>query len=399
MVLVVEAGLGVALPPARHNGKMEFMKSDSARRSALLLSLVALGSFLGGCGDSSKPGSKTYPDNVQEVKFREETIGGQTVVRTDADFLVMSTEGRLITYAATRAQGEAALDAALARLAEIEKALNRYDPQSELSALNRSAGGPAMTVSATAGRTIAASKELWRLSGGTFNPLVGRLVTLWEKAAREDREPTDEAIQAAMALLDMDEVEVSRTGDTYSVRLGLEGMALDLGGMAKGWAAQEVVDEIRLREGVRAVLVMLGGDGTAWSQQGWPRPWEIGVQDPRDPVARSFLARVRMANGSVVTSGGYYRYFEIGGLRLSHVIDPRTGRPTAAAVASATVIHPDGATADGLATACMVPGAGRALKLLGRIPQAEGLILETKGGELLRHETEGFAEYEVPDMP
>lgn len=399
MVLVVGAGVGVGLPLARHNGKMEFMKSDSARRSALLLSLVALVSFLGGCGDSSKPGRKTYPDNVQEVKFKEETIGGQAVVRTDAEFLVMSTKGRLITYAATRAQGEAALDAALARLAEIERALNRYDPQSELSALNRSAGGQAMTVSATTGRTIAASKELCRLSGGLFNPLVGRLVTLWKKAAREDREPTDEAIQAAMALLDINEVEVSRTGDIYSVRLGREGMALDLSGLAKGWAAQEVVDEIRLREGVRAVLVMLGGDGTTWSREGWPRPWEIGLQDPREAVSTSFLARVRMANGSVVTSGGYYRYFEIGARRLSHVIDPRTGRPATTTVASATVVHPDGATADGLATACLVLGAGRALKLLGRIPQAEGLILETKDGELLRHETEGFVEYEVRDGP
>jgi len=375
------------------------MRSDSARRSALLLILLAVVGLLPGCGDSSKPASKTYPDNVEKVEFREETIGGQAVVRTDTDFQVMSTEGRLITYTATRAQGKAAMAVALERLDDIERVLTRYNPESELSVLNRSAGGEAMTISATGGRTIAASKELWRLSGGTFNPLVGRLVTLWEEAAREDREPTDEAIRAAMALLDMDKVEVSRTGDTYRVRLGLEGMALDLGGMAKGWAAQEVVDKIRLREGVRAVLVMLGGDGTAWSSSGWPRPWKIGVQDPRDPVARSFLARVSVANGSVVTSGGYYRYFEIGGQRLSHVIDPRTGRPTATVVASATVVHPDGATADGLATACMVLGAGRALKLLEGIPQAEGLILEIKDGQLLRHETEGFAEYEVRDIP
>ena len=368
------------------------MRSDSARRSALLLILLAVVGLVTGCGD-------TYPDNVEKVEFREETIGGEVAVRTDTDFLVMSTKGRLITYTATRAQGKAAMAVALERLDDIERVLTRYNPKSELSVLNRSAGQGAMTVSATTGRAIAASKLLWRQSGGVFNPLVGPLIDLWEKADRQEHEPTDEAIRAATALLDMDKIEISREGDSYRVRLGLEGMALNLDGMAKGWATQEVVDEIRRREGVRAVLVMLGGDGTTWSSSGWPRPWKIGVQDPREAVSRDLLTQVQVSNGSVVTSGGYYRYFEIGGRRLSHIIDPRNGRPTTGRAASVTVIHPDGGTADGLATACMVLEADQALELLRGIPQAEGLILEIKDGKLLRHETKGFVEYEVRDQP
>ncbi|NIA20833.1 MAG: hypothetical protein GWP05_02430 [Anaerolineaceae bacterium] len=375
------------------------MKTEWARRFALLLSLLATASFAAGCGDSPPPEGNGYPENVQKVRFREVTIGGQAVLRTDTDFQVMSTECRLITYTATRAQGQAAMAVALERLERIERALTRYNPKSELSVLNRSAGQGAMTVSATTGRAIAASKLLWRQSGGVFNPLVGRLIGLWEEADRQDREPTDQAIRAAMALLDMDKIEISREGDSYRVRLGLEGMALDLGGMAKGWAAQEVVDELRRREGVRAVLVMLGGDGTAWSSSGWPRPWKIGVQDPRKAVSRDLFTRVQVSNGSVVTSGGYYRYFEIGGRRLSHIIDPRNGRPTTGRAASVTVICPDGGTADGLATACMVLETDQALELLRGVPQAEGLILEIEGGKLLRHETKGFVEYEVRDQP
>ena len=148
---------------------------------------------------------------------------------------------------------------------------------------------------------------------------------------------------------------------------------------------------------------MLGGDGACWSEPGWSRPWTFGVQDPRDTVSRKVLLRLRATGGAVVTSGGYYRYHEIAGRRYSHVLDPRTGRPVETAVASATVIHREGAAADALATACMVLGARDGIALLTRLAQspagrgeAEGLILESRDGRLVRRATPGFAAYEAP---
>jgi len=322
----------------------------------------------------------------------------------------MDTRGDVIIYTDTEAQGRLAYEAALARLKTIERLLNRYDPASELSAVNRAAGGPPVIVSRTTARAVIQARHLWQTTGGAFNPLVGSLVALWTQCEAERRLPTDEQIQSALLLLNMDEVEVAEGGaadGTSSCRLARAGMQLDLGGMAKGWAAQEAVAAIRRCEGVRAALVNLGGDGACWSEPGggprgteepgasrppWRRPWRFGLQDPRT-VSRKILAPLEATRGAVVTSGNTYRYYEIDGRRYSHVLNPRTGRPVENCIASATVVHPDGGTADGLATACMVLGTGKSIELLERLPGAEGLILELSEGRLLPCPTEGFEQY------
>jgi thiamine biosynthesis lipoprotein len=325
-------------------------------------------------------------------------------VRGQTDFEIMSTEGRLITFTDAQDEGERARDAALARLRAIEKALNRYDASSEVSAVNRAAGGAeSVMVSETTARAVSEAKRFHQLTGGVFNPLVGSLVAVWKRAAAEGRLPSDEETGAALGLLNCQEIVVleppsppAGPGKWFKCRLGKAGMQLDLGGMAKGWAADEALKEIRRCGGVHAAMVMLGGDGACWSEPGWSRPWTLGVQDPRRPDSREPIVKFLMTNGAAVTSGNYYRYYEIGGKRYSHIFDPRSGRPIENPVASATAIHPDGGTADALATACTVLGVKEGLALLERTAGAEGLILEFSDGRLVRHATKGFVQYEAP---
>ncbi|MBN2584588.1 MAG: FAD:protein FMN transferase [Planctomycetes bacterium] len=364
-------------------------------RQGLLLASIVWVAGTAGCGSSQDTAQKPYPTDVASASFQQQQVGDRATMRGDVDFVTMSTEGRLVVYADDQTQADAAIRAALERVADIAKKLNRYDPASELSAINAAAGNQAVDVSDTTGRAIEAARQMWRDSRGAFNPLVGRLVALWKQASESGVEPTSESIDEARSLLDMADLECERSGTGYRVRLQRTGMQLDLGGLAKGWAAQEAIAAARRQKGLRSILVMLGGDGTVWSEPGWARPWTVAVQDPRDSANRAILTKIELTDGSVVTSGNYYRYFEIGGRRLSHIIDPRTGRPTESMLVSATVIHPDGAAADALATACMVLGRDDSLALLGRTKGAEGLLLTASGDDLGRYETDGLAGYEI----
>jgi hypothetical protein len=127
---------------------------------------------------------------------------------------------------------------------------------------------------------------------------------------------------------------------------------------------------------------------------GWgDTPWRLGVQDPFHPEDNARpLTGLALANAAVATSGGYQRYFTVGRERFSHLIDPRTGRP-AGDIASATVVAPDGATANVLATTVCVLAPADGLRLVGRVPGAECLIVTTRGAVV---RSPGFARYEFP---
>lgn len=320
----------------------------------------------------------------------------EPAVRRQADFLIMSTEARVVVYADTAAHGDQALAAALDRLLAIQKALNRYSADSEISALKAAAGQQAVVIAESTARAIADGRRWWRETGGTFNPLVGSLVEVWKRAEKADRLPGDDELRQAMSLLDMNEIKLAEAAGRWTCRLPRAGMQLDLGGLAKGWAADEALTEIRRRPGIRSALVVIGGDGACWSEATWSRPWRFAVQDPLHADQTAAYAELELTNEVVVTSGNYYRSYTIGGRKYHHILDPRTGRPVENAMVSVTVIHRDGAAADALATACVVLGTDEALALLERLPEAEGLILELRQGSLAARQTSGFARYVVP---
>ena len=317
-------------------------------------------------------------------------------VRRQSDFLIMSTEARVVVYADTADHGDQALAAAIDRLLAIQATLNRYSPTSEISALRAAAGGHPVAVSDSTARAIHEGRRWWQETGGTFNPLVGSMVEVWKQAEKADRLPSQDELDRALGLLDMAEVELAGTDGRKTCRLPRAGMQLDLGGLAKGWAAEESLTEIRRQPGIRAALVVIGGDGACWSDAGWKRPWRFAVQDPLRSDSPAAYAELRLTHEAVVTSGSYYRHYTIGGRTYNHVLDPRTGRPVDSAVVSATVIHREGGAADALATACVVLGPDEALALLERLPETEGLMLELRDGVLAARQTSGFARYVAP---
>jgi thiamine biosynthesis lipoprotein len=176
-----------------------------------------------------------------------------------------------------------------------------------------------------------------------------------------------------MSKVGLDRIEIDSA--TGTVRLSEPGMALDLGGIAKGYA----LDRARLvieNFGVKAALVNAGGDILAVGEKAPGKPWRVGVQDPRRGNAMVAVASVK--DKIVVTSGDYERFFVKNGKRYHHILDPRTGYP-ATGLRSVTIVATDGLTADALATAVLVLGPDEGLKLVESIQGIEALLIDSAG--------------------
>jgi len=252
------------------------------------------------------------------------------------------------------AQLEALREGSLAALEAVNGSMSTYLEDSELMRLNRQPVGEWMQVSPELLSVLQASQEVAQASGGAFDVTVGALVNLWTfgPEARPTQVPDDAQLQERLAQvghasleLDPPNQRVRRTQDNF----------IDLSGIAKGYAVDRVSAWLS-EQGATNHLVNIGGDLVAQGERNEDRPWRIGIQLPdtqRMDVAQHILP---IRDTSLAGSGDYRNYFEAGGQRYSHTIDPRTGRPIEHRLAAATVLHPSNMIADAWATAFMVVG-------------------------------------------
>jgi len=257
------------------------------------------------------------------------------------------------------------------RLARLERILSANLETSELSRVNAPAaisGQPVSgELSACLGRALyfAEASQPPGRRAGAFDPSVGPLVKLWDIGGQAPRVPSRAEIDAALALVGWQDVELREAGPAAgggSVFLKKPGMALDLGAIAKGYAADELVKLLK-ESGAGSAIIDLGGNIVVYGKN--PRQkaggaWRVAVQNPLDERG-SYLgyADVPAAAGeavSVVTSGVYERYFEAGGVRYHHILDTATGYPVDNGLLSVTVIAEASTDADALSTACFALG-------------------------------------------
>ena len=291
--------------------------------------------------------------------------------------------GSFVQIVAAGPGAEAAADAALAEVQRLERLLDRFDPASPVAKVNAAAGRSTVAVPPEVAEAVELALFVARKTGGAFDPTVGPLVDVWGfgagfQAARPSRPPEPEAVEAARRLVGFANLQVKRQGATAEVGLAREGMVLDLGGIAQGYAADRALRVLQER-GIRQALVDVGGEvaalgsrpdaGRGTTGQGW----RVGIQHPRD--GRRLLTVLQLVDRAAATSGDYQRYFEYGGRRFSHLIDPRTGYPAHGLVA-ATVLHPSAAIADALATAVMVLGPRQGEALIRDWPGAEAILVD-----------------------
>lgn len=271
---------------------------------------------------------------------------------------LMATRFRVVLYAPDKPSAERAAKAAFARAAELDGIMSDYKPSSELMRLCAKAGGGPVPVSSDLFAVLERSQHFARLTGGAFDATVGPVVRLWRRTRRMKVLPEPAALAAARELVGFDKLSLNSCNRT--VALAKPGMKLDLGGIAKGYAADAMQAVLR-QHGVTRALVAAGGDIVVTDAPPDTVGWRVGITalGEEDKAAPTLV----LANAAVSTSGDAEQSVEIAGKRYAHVVDPKTGLGLGERF-QVTVVAKNGTASDALATGLSVMGAERGLKLV-----------------------------------
>jgi thiamine biosynthesis lipoprotein len=276
----------------------------------------------------------------------------------------MGTQVRVIIYAPDATIASRASRAAFHRIAALDDTMSDYKTGSELVRLSRSAGGPPVRVSRDLFRVLAQAQEIAQKTNGAFDVTAGPVVRLWRRARRRAEFPDAAELTSARELVSYKYLRLNPKART--VQLLKRGMRLDLGGIAKGYAADAALTVLK-RYGIASALVAAGGDIAVSAPPPGEAGWNVGIaplDSPAKPPAR-FLA---LQNAGVSTSGDAEQFVEIAGQRYSHILDPRTGQALTGH-SSVTIVAPNATTSDAMATAFSVLGIDEAQELATSRPR------------------------------
>lgn len=267
---------------------------------------------------------------------------------------------------------QAQLDATVVRCQGFEQTLSRTIATSDVSRINAAQGAPVEVASETA-ELISCALEYCAASDGLFDITIGAVSELWD--FHEGVVPAPERIEAALPHVGYQNVQVSDT----TVTLADPEARLDLGGIAKGYVSDVLLDELTA-EGVESAYVNLGGNVKVLGTKPDGSAWRIGVRDPNDPEGESPIARVSLEGGSVVTSGLYERQFEQDGKRYWHILDPRTGYPAESDLVSATIVSERSIDGDGYTKPLFMMNVDEAQAWAASHENLQVLLVDARGG-------------------
>ena len=294
---------------------------------------------------------------------------------------------RIVLYARDETSAKAAAEAVWARISDLNHILSDYEEESELSRLSRSSGsGRWISLSRDLAQVLVTAQEISRLSDGAFDVTVGPEVQLWKRARRQRELPSEEALNAARLATGWQHMKLRRQGSVWEARLDQPRMRLDLGGIAKGYALDEAATVLR-KLGIQRFLVSGGGDMVVGDAPPGESGWrvEAGVFDATDaPPPRP----LRIQNVGLATSGDTFQRAEIGGIRYSHIVHPKTGLGLTDH-SLVTVLAPQGMLADALSKVISVLGPEKGL-VLARRYNAEAFILRKPSDKTEESQSSGF---------
>ena len=319
----------------------------------------------------------------------------------------MGVPFRIVLYAANQSVANKAAMAAYARIKQLNGVMSDYDPDSELMQLCQSSPpGKPVKVSHDLERVISHALRLSRRTNGAFDVTIGPVVKLWRIARRKKQLPPPAALAAARQQVGYQHIQLN--SKQYTIELQRAQMRLDLGGIAKGFAADEALKVLK-SHGITRALIDGSGDivvgepppqkvsRDAKSLRSGARPakgWIIEIAPPqKEGEAKAKPIRLQLANTAVATSGDAYQYIEIDGKRFSHIINPQTGLGLTQS-SSVTIIAENGMTADSLASAVSVMGPLKGLKLVEQCKsRAAMVVLQDSDDRQERYQSESFAKF------
>ncbi len=267
----------------------------------------------------------------------------------------MGVAARIVVYAPNDYIAKWACSRAFLRIAQLEELMSDYRSDSELMRLCKEGHIAPVRVSNDLFFVLERALELSKRSNGAFDITVGPFVSLWRRARQTKQLPTEDELNEARKLVGWEKIQLDAS--TRTVKLAVSGMKLDLGGIAKGYAADCALKVLQ-KFGLRRALIELGGDIVLGDPPPDREGWRIGILSENGKPERV----LELANCAVSTSGSTEQFVEIAGRRYAHIVDPRTGVGLTKLVL-VTVIAKDGITADSLATALCVLGEKDGRKL------------------------------------
>lgn len=282
---------------------------------------------------------------------------------------VMGTVAELAIPSPTERAARQVLQAAAAELRRVEGLMTRFSPDSEVGRFNASGDGAIVHLGPETSAVIAEALTWAELSDGAFDPTLESLSRVWDPAYHS-RPPSRSELRVPAArsggwraLASISADSWPTTPDGGATYLRHEDTGLDLGGIAKGYAVDQAARVLR-EHGVFSGLVNVGGDLMAMGEAPDGSPWRVGVRDPGEPG--NVVRTVEVTDRGVATSGDYLRFFEHGGTRYHHILDPETRAPARSRVRTITVVADDVMAADAAATAAFVLGPAAAASVLAR---------------------------------
>ena len=366
--------------------------------------LFVVAALLGGCGDGQPAGGEPGTARAD---------AGEPVSR---DFYAMDT---YMTVTAYGQQAAEATEAAEAEVLRLDNMLSTGTEDSEISKLNRE--GKAV-LSQEAGSLVERGLALYDETERQFDIAICPVMAAWGFTDKNYRVPSVEELAELLPLTDPADVEVrvavkegvsEEAGDSgIEVSFGKKGMAIDLGGMAKGYASARIMDIFR-EHGVTSGLANLGGNVQMLGTKPDGSNWRVAVRDPHtdedneeasaedegagaDASQVQYLGVLEAADTAVITSGGYERYFTQDGVVYHHIIDPATGHPADSGLQSVTIVCKDGTQADALSTSLFIMGKDKAIEYWREHKGEFDCILLDQEDEL--YVTEPIADAFVSDL-
>jgi FAD:protein FMN transferase len=277
------------------------------------------------------------------------------------------------------------------RLKAINQSLSAYLSDSEISRFNDfQRAGEKFKISPDFYQVIKTAQDIFKLSDGAWDGTVNPLVDLWGfgRQGPKNKIPSPGEIAALLPEIGFGNLEILENGFLIKKR---SSVTLDLSSIAKGFGVDQIAALLQ-QEGFQDYLVEIGGEVFAAGYRKDGRPWRVGINRPQKQATFDDVYKVvNLHNKAFATSGDYRNFFEIEGVRYSHVIDPKTGYPVSNGVVSVSIIAASCSYADGLATAVMVMGPERGIEFIDRLSDVEGLIVvEKPDGRLLDIYSEEF---------
>lgn len=346
------------------------------RMPMLPLTFILLAALLGGCsgtGSAAEPASGTNDVQAQ---------GGEVQPKSKTYF-IFDTVVTVKIY--DNRASEQNFKELSDLLTDIDQRISRTGETSEIYQVNASSGIAPVKVSAETFNLVSNALEYAERTNGLFDPAIGKLVSLWNIGHEDAHVPPEQEIAEAARLTDYRKIEMHE--DTQEIYLQEKGMAIDLGSIGKGYAADQIYDYLA-EQGFASAIIDLGGNVYAMGQKPNGNDWNIGIQDP-DLERGNPIGSIRVNDKTVVTSGIYERYFIENGKLYQHILDPGTGYPVDNGISSVTIVTEKSTDADALSTTLFVLGIEKGLEFIENTPDTEALFI-TKDKKL--YATSGFKE-------